>query len=431
MIKQSVDLSYAFGLPPAEVIKYFESKGYVISWNWHDVYQQAHAKAFTVAKVVRLDVLNSIRTEVSNIFKQGITEREFLKRLTPRLQSLGWWGKKIVVDQEGVAEVVQEGSAWRLKNIYQINANAAYAVGRYKAQKDNAAYAPYWRYMTMEDFKVRHHHAILNGRVYRFDDPIWDLIYPPNDWRCRCFVVAYTAAEVRANGWHIEDSKAGTFNQIMQQVGIDKRTGEVLYRQGLSYTTPDGQRFTPAAGWNYNPAQAYYQPELDKYAADIARQYVAGGLTGADFVNWSASLAHAAQALLAQGQTVMAIRQALSVGNRHPVAILSAIEMAQLNAQSQTVWLSDDTLIKQILHREGQNIAVADYVWVQKTLATPDLVVQDKDAHLKFLKEAGRWWVAVIKTTRDGRENYLQSFYATRASYVEQLRKKGRVLREK
>ncbi|HGC2333084.1 TPA: phage head morphogenesis protein, partial [Escherichia coli] len=50
-----VDLGYAYTLKPEEAIKYFESKGYVIGFRWHDVKDIAHARAFTVAGVLKLD----------------------------------------------------------------------------------------------------------------------------------------------------------------------------------------------------------------------------------------------------------------------------------------------------------------------------------------------------------------------------------------
>jgi hypothetical protein len=45
------DLSYALTLPPEQAVKYFQAKGYKITWDWHEMWQEAHAKAFTVAKV--------------------------------------------------------------------------------------------------------------------------------------------------------------------------------------------------------------------------------------------------------------------------------------------------------------------------------------------------------------------------------------------
>lgn len=39
-----VDLGYAYTLKPEEAIKYFESKGYVIGFRWHDVKDIANAR---------------------------------------------------------------------------------------------------------------------------------------------------------------------------------------------------------------------------------------------------------------------------------------------------------------------------------------------------------------------------------------------------
>lgn len=44
-------------------------------------------------------------------------------------------------------------------------------------------------YRTVGDNRVRKEHAKLDGMVFAKDDPIWDKIYPPNDWNCRCTVI--------------------------------------------------------------------------------------------------------------------------------------------------------------------------------------------------------------------------------------------------
>lgn len=49
--------------------------------------------------------------------------------------------------------------------------------------------APYLRYNTAEDDRVRPAHAALNGVVKRIDDPFWNTYYPPNGWNCRCDVI--------------------------------------------------------------------------------------------------------------------------------------------------------------------------------------------------------------------------------------------------
>lgn len=80
---QAVDLAYAARLPPKEAVAYFRAKGHNITWNWYEQLTDAHARAFTVAKAVRLDVLNTIRDEVDRAVHDGITRQEFTRTLAP------------------------------------------------------------------------------------------------------------------------------------------------------------------------------------------------------------------------------------------------------------------------------------------------------------------------------------------------------------
>lgn len=63
----------------------------------------------------------------------------------------------------------------------------------------------YLEYRTVGDTKVRATHEKLNGKVFHKNDPIWDKIYPPNDWGCRCTVIP-AAQGARANTY--EEVKA-------------------------------------------------------------------------------------------------------------------------------------------------------------------------------------------------------------------------------
>ncbi len=62
------------------------------------------------------------------------------------------------------------------------------------AQKD---IFPYWQYITMDDGKVREEHYRLHGLVLACTDRLWDKIYPPNGWRCRCRVKPLMKHEVK------------------------------------------------------------------------------------------------------------------------------------------------------------------------------------------------------------------------------------------
>lgn len=56
---------------------------------------------------------------------------------------------------------------------------------QFEANKD---LFPNLRYKTVGDARVREQHELLNNHVAAVDDAFWLTYYPPNGWRCRCFV---------------------------------------------------------------------------------------------------------------------------------------------------------------------------------------------------------------------------------------------------
>lgn len=183
--KTKIDLEYAFDLAPEAAVAYFKAKGYKFSWHWYEVWQEAHGTAFTVAKVMRRDILNDIRGAVLKALEEGQTLQQFRKGIEPTLKAKGWWGKVMVGDAEG-GQTVQLGSPWRLKTIYNTNLQQAYNAGRYKQQMENVDDRPYLQYVAVMDAATRPSHARLDGLVFPFDDPFWDSFGPQNDWGCRC-----------------------------------------------------------------------------------------------------------------------------------------------------------------------------------------------------------------------------------------------------
>jgi len=192
------DIQLLIGLKPEEIIQWYKRKGYKFSWNWQDTWQEAHTKAFTVAKAMRLDILSDIRNEIQKALNEGLSFQQFKENLKPILKAKGWWGKVKAKDvpsdvklPEGIdpEKEVLLGSPYRLKTIYRTNIKVAYSAGHYKNMIQNIKSMPYWMYSAVMDMKTRPSHASLHGKVFRADDPIWDKIYPPNGWNCRCSVI--------------------------------------------------------------------------------------------------------------------------------------------------------------------------------------------------------------------------------------------------
>ena len=292
MPPNAIDIGFAAKLPPEKAIEFFAAKGYAISWNWWEVWESAHARAFTVAKAVQSDVLESIRGALDKALADGQTRREFARQLEPTLQKLGWWGRKVVVDPDGGAEVVQLGSPHRLRTIFDSNMRSTFGAARQRQQTENAGSRPFWMYDARNDGRVRPSHAAMDGQVFRSDDPIWRTHYPPNGWNCRCRVRALTAAQVRARGQRVSDS-AGALETVQQEVGVDKRTGEVITKPGTAYRFRAGGEahvLTPDPGWGAAPrglppqaAPVPAPPVFDPGAASAsaAREHVVAAASGA------------------------------------------------------------------------------------------------------------------------------------------------------
>jgi SPP1 gp7 family putative phage head morphogenesis protein len=65
---------------------------------------------------------------------------------------------------------------------------AAESASTYKRLVGNVKLFPYWEYRTAGDDRVRREHRALNGVILPANDKRWDKIYPPNGWKCRCYV---------------------------------------------------------------------------------------------------------------------------------------------------------------------------------------------------------------------------------------------------
>ncbi|MGL5392824.1 MAG: phage minor head protein, partial [Shewanella sp.] len=209
----------------------------------------------TVAKATQMDVLTAIRNEVDAALSQGVSAKQFQAKLKPQLEKLGWWGKKEVDGRE-----VQLGSPYRLNTIYRQNLQTAYMAGRYRRMLSRSKTHPYWQYVAIDDGQTRPAHARLSGKVFRFDDPIWDIIYPPNGWGCRCRVRALTQAQVKAMGLTVEDG-AGYIHRFDTET-VARGTGEVLTVPHARIDLPDGSSMSPDLGWAYNPGEAAFGTDV-------------------------------------------------------------------------------------------------------------------------------------------------------------------------
>lgn len=232
----------AFKLAPTDAIKYLESKGYEITFDWHDMIGQAHRKAYTVAGVIKADVLKDIHDACIKSEKEGYSYSQFKADLVPTLIKKGWYGKQTITRPDGSTKEVDLSAPWRLKLIYNTNMRTSMMAGHYKAMMQSTRMRPYWRYAAILDGRGRDEHAKLHGKIFHYQDPFWRTYYPPNGWNCRCRVDSISRVEFERKGYKLDSG-----DDPQNQVKIEPE-------------------------WAYNPALEEWQPDYGNYPPDIAQK---------------------------------------------------------------------------------------------------------------------------------------------------------------
>lgn len=126
--------------------------------------------------------------------------------------------RNLLVDSDGKPKTWQQfkkdalpltetyNKTW-LETEYNQAVSAAEMAAKWEGFQENADIYPNLEYRAVMDDRTRPEHAILNGVVLPINDHLWDSIYPPNDWGCRCDVIQ-TDAEVNPPREDMKPNKA-------------------------------------------------------------------------------------------------------------------------------------------------------------------------------------------------------------------------------
>ena len=198
---------------------------------------ESRAKAFTVSGYTTIVVLQEFLDCLQKAVEEGTTKEQFQKDMNHFLEEHGY---------EGV-------NPWKSDNIFRTNMQTAFNAGHYKSMTDETTMKlrPYWRYRTAGDKEVRKSHEAMEGRVYRADDPIWDVWYPPNGFRCRCMVVSLSKKQVERMGLQVEQTAP---------YEVDYTTGEILYQ-------------FPDKGFSNNPAKSVWKPDVSNLSPECKKLF--------------------------------------------------------------------------------------------------------------------------------------------------------------
>lgn len=426
-------IKFALGLKPAKAIEWLQAKG-VTAESYRNLTASEIAKVYTIARITDLDMLNDIKQSMIKAADNGQAFADWRKDILQHLQNKGWLhpnghdGKVIIDPTSG--EVF--GAPRRLENIYRTNMQTAYSAGQYQGYMANIDSRPYWMYDAVGDHRTRPAHAAMDGLVYRYDDPFWATFYPPNGYRCRCSVIALSERDIQRDGKVL--SQSGEHNLV--------ETHKVYNKKGDSYPTiaykaPDGSLHTTDRGFGYNAGRMNYRPNLDQYDRGLAHEFAKAEMGGAEFKavfkQLSEEFYEVKGRLKIDGKPDNAekidIRNKLSRQVKFAAGVLSKEVQQRTGLKRATVWLSDDTLIKQVDSREGQGFAEDYYAFLPEFLANPDHIIRDGRELIFTTQRNQEYLWAVLKYIDDVEEVYLQSYRISNEKEIRKLMEKKEVLK--
>ncbi|UOO77323.1 minor capsid protein [Neisseria sp. Dent CA1/247] len=374
-------IKFALGLKPAKAIEWLQAKG-VTAESYRNLTASEIAKVYTIARITDLDMLNDIKQSMIKAADSGQAFADWRKDILQHLQNKGWLhpnghnGQDIIDPKTG--EVF--GTPRRLDTIYRTNMQSAYSAGQYQGYMDNIDHRPYWMYDAVADHRTRPAHAAMDGLVYRYNDPFWTTFYPPNGYNCRCTVVALAERDIERSGRIVGKSTPENFVE----------THKIYNKKGDSYPTmaykaPDGSLHTTDRGFEYNAGRMNYRPDLDRYDRGLAHQFARAEMTGPDFKASFKQLEKEFYEIKGRlnisgkptGEQKTQIRRMLSKQLKFAAGVLGKEAQEVSGIKRATVWLSDDTLVKQVDSREGQSFGIDMYELLPDLIEQPEYIFYD------------------------------------------------------
>lgn len=219
-----------------EAVEFFGDKIPMNAATFYEVAEEYKLFAFTVSGYTKAQIIEKFHRELLKAIEDGLTVSQFKESINSFLDEKGYKGV----------------SNFQADVIFRTNIQTAYNVGHYKQMTNPEVIRrrPYWQYDAVNDKNTRPSHLAMDGKVFRADDPIWDIWYPPNGFRCRCGVNTLSERQVKERGLKIEE-KSPTAAEV------DGKFVNIL----------------PDPNFANNPAKNYYSPDFKNYPESIKKAF--------------------------------------------------------------------------------------------------------------------------------------------------------------
>lgn len=156
-----------------EAIAWFRKRVKLTPDEWRALEDRAKAKAFTVANVAQLDLVDHAWQGIDDAIAKGTTLDDFKKSIGETLKAA--WGADV------------SNPAWRLETIFRTNVQLSYSAGRYRQamHPDVLEHHPLWMFDAVLDGRTSPICAACNGTKLLASDAWWNDHTPPLHFNCR------------------------------------------------------------------------------------------------------------------------------------------------------------------------------------------------------------------------------------------------------
>ncbi|MFC1059553.1 minor capsid protein [Pasteurella multocida] len=419
----SKSLSFLFGLEPKQAIEFLYNKRMLANKDFNkEHHDTALARATTISKLTSLEMMNDIYKSIEKSVKEGKSFQSWKKDLVAEFERKGWvFGHDRSISHGIDGKLLADpksgeyfGTPRRLNTIYRTNVQAAYSAAQYQRFMDNVDNRPYWQYSAVGDERTRPSHLALHGRVYRYDDPFWFTFYPPNGFNCRCTVMALSERDLRRSGRSKPDDSSDFLVKVKRP--MDKNGNQ---ETTVGFKLLDGSIRVTDKGFDYNVGRLTYKPNLDLYPEKLAHQFAKTEMKGAEFKLGYKKFEKAyfiekeklgISGRITNHDEVILVQRLVTENFHFAAGRLSDVDTELLKSNTSTVWLSDQSLVKQFNSRlDDELFDVESYQFI------PDVIFDAENVYLNngkivFIKRInGKPFEVVLKNIQNGNELFLLS----------------------
>lgn len=167
---------YLARIPFLEAITSLIDRSPVLAAGWREARDAYERGAFALVRSASQAVTRRIQATIAQAARIGQPRDVVVSEIAEALGARRF-------DESGAAYIRSYADT-----VFRTSTASAYTAGRHRqAESENVRKViGAWRYDATPDGDVRPNHLAADGFIAHLDDPVWNLMSPPNGFNCRC-----------------------------------------------------------------------------------------------------------------------------------------------------------------------------------------------------------------------------------------------------